>query len=146
MLFRSENVPHTHGPVLSPAQPVEEHLPVWDSATDKALIAERDAEWEKAIQDEGDRIGWQGFGAETTFAKAVRARLFPPAVEKTAEERVTVHGRSGNSYWEVWLDGINQHTFDGHECKDAEIYALGLIAQLKAEAGRGVDAREGGKQ
>jgi hypothetical protein len=32
---------------------------------------------EKAIQDEGDRISWQGFGAETTFAKAVRARLTP---------------------------------------------------------------------
>jgi hypothetical protein len=41
------------------------------------IEAARDKQWEMAIQDEGDRISWQGFGAETTFAKAVRARLTP---------------------------------------------------------------------
>ena len=43
-----------------------------------------------AIQAEGDRISWQGFGAETTFAKAVCARFSPAPPDRAPEERVTV--------------------------------------------------------
>ena len=48
------------------------------------------AEIEAAIQAEGDRISWQGFGAETTFAKAVCARFSPAPPDRAPEERVTV--------------------------------------------------------
>ena len=38
-----------------------------------------------AIQAEGDRISWQGFGAETTFAKAVCARFSPAPPDRVVE-------------------------------------------------------------
>ena len=38
-----------------------------------------------AIQAEGDRISWQGFGAETTFAKAVCARFSPAPPDRAVE-------------------------------------------------------------
>jgi hypothetical protein len=46
-------------------------------------------EVEKAINDEGERISWQGFGAETTFAKAVRARILPESKPDAAVDAVT---------------------------------------------------------
>jgi hypothetical protein len=67
----------------------------------KHAIAERDAEWEKAIQEEGDRISWQGFGAETSFAKAVRARLdrLPePTLQEKVEKILKNHERRVTSH------------------------------------------------
>jgi hypothetical protein len=87
--------------------------------------------WEKAIQDEGDKISWQGFGAETTFAKAVRSRLFPP-LARPAEERVTMsEANSSHGTYNVLLDGDHMIALDK---QDAEIYRLGLIAQLNQVA------------
>ena len=86
----------------------------------------------KAINDEGEKISWQGFGAETTFAVAVLARLTTPA-KPTAEERVTIVHASGVAA--VYLDHAFQVQF-GHENpiereRCATIYRLGLIAELK---------------
>jgi hypothetical protein len=87
---------------------------------------------EKAIRDQGNTSG--GWNA---FIAGVRARLAPPA-KKTAEERVTIRGRSPRSrvseYWEVLLDGAPVYRFDQREC--AEIYRAGLIAKLEKEAGK----------
>ncbi len=86
---------------------------------------------EKEIQDEGDRISWRGFGAETTFAKAVRARL--SASVRDPAERVTV--KDGL----VCLDGIPDALFTDRSRPDyktydvaARRYAAGLRLELDA--------------
>lgn len=94
------------------------------------LLAHPPAEWldevEDAINREGERTSWQGFGAETSFSVAVRARLTPKPVE-----RVTVGGLT------VYLDGECKYSFaDGpfSECKkNAERYAAGLRAELEKQ-------------
>ena len=52
--------------------------------------------------------------------------------EKTPEERVGIVSRSGGDHLDVMLDGKTELSFEMHERKDAERYATGLIAELKA--------------
>jgi len=64
---------------------------------------------------------------------ARRARLLPES-KRTAEERVKVERMGASEHVFVMLDGDVKCQFDGdaEAEQDAEIYRLGLIAQLKA--------------
>jgi hypothetical protein len=91
---------------------------------------------EKEIQDEGDRISWQGFGAETTFAKAVRARLSAPVRDPAKRVTVTFYDAEPTPYWQVSLDGKHigpRFPVTGYQV-DAERYAAGLRAELADQA------------
>jgi hypothetical protein len=127
----------------APAQPavgdVIELVPVWDSPTARAIIAERDSDWEKVL-----RVAlkhWEPTAVDALIQSLHRDMVFAPVVKKTAEQRVTVE------QVELFGDGEGVHLEerlyrDGCEIKQPDVLMYAreyLIAKLKSEAVRDVE-------
>jgi hypothetical protein len=107
------------------------------TAAYQVAIAERDAQWEKAICEETPiKLTVEDIDK---LIKVIRARLAQDDKPRTPAERVTIENRyhdQTNNAWIVMLDGA--YVFGGNSGmgirrKDAERYAAGLRAELEKQ-------------